>query len=583
MPLTSDPLGCKDDTGDPLMVDNPHYKSLMPAKRTKWTDAEEKIKAALIGKKMTELHEALKYAHTTSREMGIRCEMVKVVNDGVVMFHRVVEQEITLALGEAASLLAQKRESKRIVDNEQRLNLVCLRLTNVLAFCGILENLYGRKVDEASIRNAQHFLEGFSASASPVGKKACSAGVEESKRGEPAPQLERNESSSGIESLSQATGVASKTLTDATKATHCNKKERSSREVAYLGTEGNFKREEIERKRGLEEEYGRRVVHEEFAGGVDFELSPFQHVFLYRGTGDGLAPRKHIGSWKGIIRVTYGAEIAVDVSSKNVDLTNFMTPIECQVRLYVLKGSNLIGMDADNLADPYLKVTLGNKALSTRRCYIPNTIKPDFYHYFEFTASFPGTSSLNVEVYDYDVIGSDDLIGSTVIDLEDRWFSDTWNELGSDYKEAYKEYKEVVSRKPLETRTLESPASLIGRGYLSLWVDILPKAAAKRIAPDDISLPEQHDWELRLIIWKTVDIPPDEGDTWIDMFCKARLASDSEWKETDVHYLAKEGAGSFNFRIKVRSRGRLHFDPFLFILFRSLRVAVYNQASAAFC
>ena len=96
-------------------------------------------------------------------------------------------------------MLLEKRESKRIVDNEQRLNLVCLRLTNVLAFCGILENLYGRKVDEASIRNAQHFLEGFSASASPVGKKACSAGVEESKRGEPAPQLERNESSSGIE------------------------------------------------------------------------------------------------------------------------------------------------------------------------------------------------------------------------------------------------------------------------------------------------------------------------------------------------------------------------------------------------
>ena len=90
--------------------------------------------------------------------MGIRCEMVKVVNDGVVMFHRVVEQEITLALGEAASLLAQKRESKRIVDNEQRLNLVCLRLTNVLAFCGILENLYGRKVDEASIRNTAFLL-----------------------------------------------------------------------------------------------------------------------------------------------------------------------------------------------------------------------------------------------------------------------------------------------------------------------------------------------------------------------------------------------------------------------------------------
>ena len=71
-------------------------------------------------------------------------------------------------------MLLEKRESKRIVDNEQRLNLVCLRLTNVLAFCGILENLYGRKVDEASIRNAQHFCR--------------SRGVKE-----------RNELSSGIE------------------------------------------------------------------------------------------------------------------------------------------------------------------------------------------------------------------------------------------------------------------------------------------------------------------------------------------------------------------------------------------------
>ena len=37
-------------------------------------------------------------------------------------------------------------------------------------------------------------------------------------------------------------------------------------------------------------------------------------------------------------------------------------------------------------------------------------------------AELPGTSQLIVDVMDKDTIGSDDLIGSTVIDLEDRWF-----------------------------------------------------------------------------------------------------------------------------------------------------------------
>ena len=58
---------------------------------------------------------------------------------------------------------------------------------------------------------------------------------------------------------------------------------------------------------------------------------------------------------------------------------------------------------------------------------------------------------------------------------------------------------------------------------------------------------------MRLIIWKTRDIEPDDGETWIDMFCKARFADSDEWKETDVHYLAKEGVGSFNYRMKVRN------------------------------
>ena len=177
-----------------------------------------------------------------------------------------------------------------------------------------------------------------------------------------------------------------------------NRKARSAQEIEYLGTEDNFLREEIVAGKGLEEKYGRKVVHEEFGDEVDYELSPFQKVFLYRGTGDGLAPRKHIGSWKGVIRVVY--EESVDTQAEELaDLTKFIAPIDCQIRLYVLKGSDLVGMDSNNLSDPYLKVSLGNKSINMRKHYISATTKPDFHQYFEFNTSLPGVSSLVVSVF----------------------------------------------------------------------------------------------------------------------------------------------------------------------------------------
>ena len=45
-------------------------------------------------------------------------------------------------------------------------------------------------------------------------------------------------------------------------------------------------------------------------------------------------------------------------------------------------------------------------------------------------------------------------------------------------------------------------------------------------------------------------IPPGDAFTdQSDLYVKFRLGS-CEWKSTDVHYLAKKGKGSFNFRIK---------------------------------
>ena len=42
---------------------------------------------------------------------------------------------------------------------------------------------------------------------------------------------------------------------------------------------------------------------------------------------------------------------------------------------------------------------------------------------FEFEATFPQDSILTLQVYDWDLLDSDDLIGETKIDLENRFFS----------------------------------------------------------------------------------------------------------------------------------------------------------------
>ena len=42
---------------------------------------------------------------------------------------------------------------------------------------------------------------------------------------------------------------------------------------------------------------------------------------------------------------------------------------------------------------------------------------------FEIEATFPQDSMLRVQIFDWDLVGSDDLIGETHIDLENRYYS----------------------------------------------------------------------------------------------------------------------------------------------------------------
>ena len=66
----------------------------------------------------------------------------------------------------------------------------------------------------------------------------------------------------------------------------------------------------------------------------------------------------------------------------------------------------------------------------------------------------------------------------------------------------------------------------------------------------DIVPPPPSLWELRVLVYEVDGIAPtDEGMDCSDLYVRASIEN-GEWKETDVHMRARDGRGSFNWRMK---------------------------------
>ncbi|KAM9365558.1 fer-1-like protein 6 isoform 2-T2 [Pholidichthys leucotaenia] len=98
-------------------------------------------------------------------------------------------------------------------------------------------------------------------------------------------------------------------------------------------------------------------------------------------------------------------------------------PVQVLIRVYIVSASNLHPADPDGKADPYIVLRLGKNEIKDRDNYIPKQLNPVFGRSFEMHATFPQESLLSVLIYDYDLVGGDDLIGETRIDLENRFYS----------------------------------------------------------------------------------------------------------------------------------------------------------------
>ncbi|XP_055599374.1 otoferlin-like [Uranotaenia lowii] len=146
---------------------------------------------------------------------------------------------------------------------------------------------------------------------------------------------------------------------------------------------------------------------------------------LYRGkkTGDSTEDENRIvGSFKGAIKV-YRLPIEKGMEPAFAPTLPLNDPIHVLVRVYVIKGTDLHPMDLNGKADPYVVLQLGSKRVSDKENYVSKQLNPVFGKCFEIEATFPQDSMLTVQIYDWDLVGSDDLIGETKIDLENRFYS----------------------------------------------------------------------------------------------------------------------------------------------------------------
>ena len=201
------------------------------------------------------------------------------------------------------------------------------------------------------------------------------------------------------------------------------------------------------------------------------------------------------------------------------------------VRVYIVSCQNLAQKDLKSHSDPFIKIKLAGTTINDSKNAQTDQPNPRILKHFDILSTLPGASRLKIQVWDKDDLVKDDKIGETVIDLEDRYFSNKWRR---------------ITEKPIERRVLTHRSTKLSQGSILLWVEIHPPNSLP--PPLDISDKPPTDFEARLIVWQTEGVQSYDTEGTSDLYVRA-LVNDSKPKETDTHYRCQNGKGQFNWRM----------------------------------
>ncbi|XP_027828716.2 fer-1-like protein 6 isoform X2 [Ovis aries] len=205
-------------------------------------------------------------------------------------------------------------------------------------------------------------------------------------------------------------------------------------EVAVNIDSPKKKKDKILKKKPKEDEIPNLAVLQIYDGDLESEFSNFEDWVktfdLLRGKSmeddQGLDGDRVIGKFKGSFCIYKSPEDSSIEDSGQLRIQQGIPPnhpVKVLIRVYIVAAFNLSPADPDGKSDPYIVIKLGKTEIKDRDKYIPKQLNPVFGRSFEIQATFPKESLLSVLIYDHDLIGTDDLIGETRIDLENRFYS----------------------------------------------------------------------------------------------------------------------------------------------------------------
>jgi len=204
------------------------------------------------------------------------------------------------------------------------------------------------------------------------------------------------------------------------------------------------------------------------------------------------------------------------------------------IRVYVLELNNLAKKDLLSESDPYIKILLNDKEIiNERKNYQDNQKNCKWYKYYDIAGEIPGSSTLKIEVWDWDEILADDLIGFTVIDLEDRYYNDDWQNM---------------KYKPVEVRPLIHPDLNGAQGQVFLWLEMFESSEKATHLPWKIDPQPICELQVRLIVWETEDMEMMDIEGTSDIYVIGYIEQ-KEMQKTDIHFRCQTGNASFNWRI----------------------------------
>ena len=219
----------------------------------------------------------------------------------------------------------------------------------------------------------------------------------------------------------------------------------------------------------------------------------------------------------------------------NMISKKILTKANVVIRVYILKLCDLAKKDAFSESDPYITISLGNTTniINEKQNHHNDTSTVDWYKHYDIPSQLPGNGTLTISVYDYNPLFSDELIGSTSIDIEDRYFDNEWNKL---------------KYKPIERRALYHPDYKQVQGYVLMFLEIFNKNDRLILEPWNIQPEPSSQLQCRFIVYETEDIACADVEETSDVYVIAFI-DNNKHQSTDVHYRCQNGIASFNWRM----------------------------------